>query len=338
MKNLDPRNDIQTVEERIFSAHSCTSASCDWERWPPGGDLSMGIAYAPTGTSDYSFLVTIGWSRTTSLYALSGSTLDTLAYKYFYDKYAQMLLPSPYDTFKIGDRTLSEVIFIDFWRSIKQDELKKGATRFSFDGSYGISGTYYLWTDVSASNKYQQNLNSDYAYLQIGCTGSGSCDNPYGYDYAGIVYYQAGVIILDPYALLESGSNSIWSGSQTLYQMFSQSAFGRGDVFINAVTGFSNRFNYLNWNDQLNVYETCYFVRAHAKEFNYSSNPTFVDSSGSIRIMSGSAPSNRPNIRTYVTTIGFYDDSDNLLAVAKPSHGVKKDFSNERVFKVVLAY
>jgi hypothetical protein len=42
--------------------------------------------------------------------------------------------------------------------------------------------------------------------------------------------------------------------------------------------------------------------------------------------------------QVYVTTIGLYDDNQELLAVAKLSKSVKKSFDRELVIKVKLDY
>ena len=44
------------------------------------------------------------------------------------------------------------------------------------------------------------------------------------------------------------------------------------------------------------------------------------------------------NPRVYITTIGLYNDSNELVAVAKLSQPLAKDFTKEALIKVKLDY
>jgi hypothetical protein len=89
---------------------------------------------------------------------------------------------------------------------------------------------------------------------------------------------------------------------------------------------------------QLNCQETVtsdyVFVRARNGEFNYSSNPSFI--SGSTGAILYDLFINNPS--TYITTIGLYNDSNELLAVAKLSKPLKKDFTKEALVRVKLDF
>jgi len=91
----------------------------------------------------------------------------------------------------------------------------------------------------------------------------------------------------------------------------------------------------VNLNNQTNLQSSIYFCRAFNNEFNYSSNPTFVDGTGLIRVTSGS---NVLTTQTYVTAVGLYDESDNLLAVGKVNKPVLKSPQTEAIFRIRLDY
>lgn len=76
------------------------------------------------------------------------------------------------------------------------------------------------------------------------------------------------------------------------------------------------------------------FVRARNAEFNYSQNPTFIDSTtGGVRFTDFiTAP------QTFITTVGLYNDNGDLLAVAKLSKPLKKDFTKEALIRVKLDF
>ena len=77
-----------------------------------------------------------------------------------------------------------------------------------------------------------------------------------------------------------------------------------------------------------------YFVRVPNQEFNFSSNPTFATASDG----SFSVPSYYKNPKSFVTQVGLYNDSNELLAVAKLSKPLLKSFSREALIKVKLDF
>jgi hypothetical protein len=150
----------------------------------------------------------------------------------------------------------------------------------------------------------------------------------------GKVYYDTGIIAFTTGVFLApTAAQSIyWSGSAANNKDMNQVILtGNLDQFVN---GFKNRINLLQFNNQTDLHSTLYFCRALNNEFNYSTNPTFVDSQG--RIIPTSGTNNQT--RTYPTTVGLYDINDNLLAVAKVSQPVLKNPSNELTLTVRLNY
>lgn len=75
------------------------------------------------------------------------------------------------------------------------------------------------------------------------------------------------------------------------------------------------------------------FVRARNSEFNYSTNPSLITGSGEIRhnVMIDSPQS-------YITSVGLYNDNNDLLAVAKLSRPLVKDFTKEALVRIKLDY
>ena len=77
-----------------------------------------------------------------------------------------------------------------------------------------------------------------------------------------------------------------------------------------------------------------YFCRIGANDFNFTSNPTFV--SGSKNKMTNTDMFGGPT--TFITGIGLYNSSGQLLAVAELSKPLKKTFASEATVKVKLTY
>ena len=83
-----------------------------------------------------------------------------------------------------------------------------------------------------------------------------------------------------------------------------------------------------------NVSTSHYFVRANNREFNFSNNPSFV--TGSVGQFVQATFERDPHV--YITTVGLYDDANELLAVAKVSKPVEKSFDKEVAIKVKLDF
>ena len=82
------------------------------------------------------------------------------------------------------------------------------------------------------------------------------------------------------------------------------------------------------------VKSTYYFVRVRNAEYNYSNNPSFV--TGSLGELAYSTFINDPQV--YVTTVGLYNERKELLATAKLSQALLKNFTREALIKVKLDF
>jgi hypothetical protein len=83
------------------------------------------------------------------------------------------------------------------------------------------------------------------------------------------------------------------------------------------------------------INSTLIFCRATADEFNFSTNPTYADSTGNIvTIETGTDQRSF----TFPTTIGLHDESGTVLAVAKLSRPVEKNDEKDITFRVRLDF
>jgi hypothetical protein len=94
-----------------------------------------------------------------------------------------------------------------------------------------------------------------------------------------------------------------------------------------------NRIQNISFNNTVELNSTIYFCRAGHNEFNYSANPTYLDSS---KIRVKNTTSDMPI--SYITTVGLYSSDNELLAVAKLSEPLKKDPNTELTLRVRLDY
>lgn len=103
---------------------------------------------------------------------------------------------------------------------------------------------------------------------------------------------------------------------------------------ITSANTFYNQLNSFQARNERYLKDINYFVRLKNRDYNYSNNATFYTASdGSLEIDSFTY-----DPHTYVTTVGLYNDSNELLAVARLSKPVEKSFDKESLIKVKLSF
>ena len=154
----------------------------------------------------------------------------------------------------------------------------------------------------------------------------------------GKFYPNHGVMVFDTVKVDSSVGSSAtvtkWSydGASTGYtQMTTPIKSGSLNLF-NAVKGG----NYFKARSTEHLHSRTYFCRIPSYAANHSSNPTYVNTT----LNDGSFlhTSMVGNPKTYITTVGLYDDDNELLAVAKLSKPLLKSFSREALVRVRLEY
>ena len=136
-----------------------------------------------------------------------------------------------------------------------------------------------------------------------------------------------GLILLNAKALeTPSGSGGIELKVTRSFDSASLNANHLLDAF-NSGSNFT-----LNSNETLS--SDFVFVRARNSAFNYSENPSFISGSTGVVLF----PSFVDNPQTYITTVGLYNDNSELLAVAKLSRPLPKDFTKELLVRVKLDF
>jgi len=132
-----------------------------------------------------------------------------------------------------------------------------------------------------------------------------------------------GIIVLNGDALDTAGPQGISLGTTT----------------TNTPNNITNIYNAINdgasttLKSEETISSNFVFVRVRNSEFNYSTNPSNIVSSGELR---WDVMINTP--QSYITTVGLYNDSNDLLAVAKLSRPLLKDFTKEALVRIKLDY
>jgi len=147
----------------------------------------------------------------------------------------------------------------------------------------------------------------------------------------GLFYPDRGIIILSPAALEDAvGNVNVNGASVSIAGSASTSAEQENHkILVNAI----NVGGDFQARRTENVSTQHFFVRATNREFNYSNNPTYVNSLGKF-----AESTFETDPQTYITTIGLMNDANEMIAVAKTSQPIQKSFDKEVLIKVKLSF
>ncbi len=242
-----------------------------------------------------------------------------------YGQYRSLVLEDENSNFIFGTDT-NVLTGSNFWvlsveRARYKEKLFPGTFNLSLSGSNGL----IQLTDNSNDTSVQTFLGSN-RVLQIVSGSNGSAITGGGYVAGsgsyGLFLPDIGTILLNPYAISQSihvealrNSDTDDNNSRTLY-----TAIVSGSSFT--------------LNSEETITSDYVFVRSRNAEFNYSENPSFI--SGSTGEVIYDQFINNPQV--YVTTVGMYNDANELVAVAKLSKPLLKDFTKESLIRVKLDF
>jgi len=317
-----------------------------------------------SSSANHIFDITVGHASASAWYAHVPTIFQESKKKNIYNQMAQVLMG--YDTDgdirnfdEDGDLTggtkMNECVFVNFSRLLTKDEIKKGsfAMEFGVDDAYATNGAQFVQrvkvSDVDAQNEFRINSPAgEYGILIADSTdGSDRLVNDAGTlsggAKAGLIFYQAGVVVLtsslfkavdhdDPGSvngglLLGATNDTLMATGKVMDELMISSSI---ETVCDAVR---NRIYNLSFNNTTELNSTIYFCRVNNNDFNYSSNPTYLSGS---KIVVKETSSDEPV--SYITTIGMYSADNELLAVAKLSEPLKKTPSNEFTLRVRLDY
>jgi len=245
------------------------------------------------------------------------------AAKVVYNQYRQLVYGDETQNFTFSTHTPNDIYFINVNRARYRHNLKPGSLNLKLkngsdviqltDDSVTTSGSAVI-TNVGR----QFNLVSGSSGVMLGSTiNQVGTTSSYGF-----VYPDAGLIILNADALDASDLNLVSTKTSNTKGNNGTKLLGvmeAGDQFI--------------VDSEERITSQYYFTRVKNFEFNYSSNPSFIDDQGSLNFTS---MIDMP--RVYISTIGLYNDEGDLLAVAKLSQPIAKDFTKEALIRVKLDY
>lgn len=256
-------------------------------------------------------------------------------------QYKNMLLGNTAERFTYGlaggtTHTPDDFYAINIQRSRLRQAIDPGNWELALSGSNGIltfiddSGLKLATAgNLTVNNVYNVRSGS----LQNGVSGTTAY---------GLVFPDFGVILLYPQAISSSvgfragaydtvpfpfGVNT---GSTSTYRYPHEALYRSIKGAMDAGSSFTAR-------SAEAITSENYFVRVYNNEFNATNNPTILSSSSGVNrgtVLDGF----QNNPTTYITTVGLYNDNNDLLAVAKLSRPLQKGLDKEASIRVRLDY
>jgi hypothetical protein len=238
-----------------------------------------------------------------------------------YGQYRNLVYGTETQNFTFDGTTTSNAIWvINVSRARYKESLLPGSLNLTLRGSGSISSSLTL-IDDSNTTSLTRFIGENKYYNII----SSSVTNSPVY---GFFLPDLNTIILNANQLTGSG---VAAGGTSYY--VSQS---RGTTVVNNPLFLYNAL-VSGSNFKLNSSETIsaryFFTRIKNSEYNYTTNPSIIDANGNLLY---TTLINNP--QTYITSVGMYNDNNELLAVAKLSKPLVKDFTKEALIRVKLDY
>lgn len=319
-------------------------------------------------TANAVFDTTVGLHTTSPLVTLTTTSYDAVNDQYYFPSTSMMMREKIdiYRTFAqqlLGDSTrqftfvsgstapIKEALFFSFKRLFTRDQLKREtfALRMFQSSSVvgGIHGTgtnERIYTDLGSAT----NINYSFPGGSVGTIVDTATSNPIG-----LIWHDQGIVIMDvsrSFATSQTITGSIQSIT-TATEPFTGSLLSSSVNKLNALFYSASIDDILDhvcstritgsdatvaaFQNQTNINSSVYFCKFGSDRFNYSSNPTYTDNDGRIVVIDPGQEDIQRGF-SFITSVGLYDADNNLLAVAKTSRPILKNYQREFSIKVRL--
>ena len=288
--------------------------------------------YATASSTTPEFAVAYGHISGAGAMTLADDANATLPTKATYFQYRALLTDTAETHFRFysgstEDAFLSDDFYaINISRANYRERVDPGNWEIKLSGSKGIfhfidNSNEKFNTTNAGTNEY--NIVSGTLNLGTNTDATISsyvASNGQGF---GKFYPDYGILIFNPSALSASvGGELAGTIARSSYEFKHQNIYnaikGGGDFQARRIENISTAH---------------YFVRVNNREFNFSNNPTYTDVTGSM-----TQPTFTTDPLTYITTVGLFNDANEMIAVAKTSQPIAKSFSKELLLKVKLDF
>ena len=243
------------------------------------------------------------------------------------------------------------LLFFNFARLLGKDEIKKGtfAMRLGMTAVYDdspVTDLHALTVDIKdtgAASDYRVNSPAgEYGILKITENGGDAIDDAATATNGkcGLIFYQAGIVAISTKVFMTGNASTNDLGFLKLDADFLDTSNDIESVIEDITKSpddvaneVRKRISNISFSNTTELNSTIYFCRVGHNDFNYSSNPTYLENS-KVRVKSKSTDSPV----SYITTVGLYSADNEMLAVAKLSEPLRKDPTNDMTLRVRLDY
>ena len=251
-----------------------------------------------------------------------------------YGQYQNLVLGDENTDFTFGTIQATQFWAISFERARYKQALFPGSLTLELSGSLGVisltdNSNYVTSQTFNEAGRVFQLISGSAGVITSATnfvTSDGYSLNSGSY---GWLLPDIGTILLNPLAL---GTTLAGGGIGLVVSQSSNADGDNNGRLFRAISG--STASTFTINSQETITSDFIFVRARNSEFNYSENPSYISGSTGEVIY----PSFINNPQTYITTIGLYNDTNELLAVAKLSKPLLKDFTKEALVRVKLDF
>jgi hypothetical protein len=224
-------------------------------------------------------------------------------------------------SFDNGTTTANDIFVVNYARNRYKESLLPGSFNLTLTSG---SNTIRL-TDDSGTTSLTRFIGENKVYYII----SGSNGNAYtpaaSSSYYGMMFPDLNIVVLNASA---SSTVSLTSYFAPLTAATSSVQNNHLKLYSSIVSGSS-----MTLQSSETVSSRYFFTRVKNSDFNYTTNPSIIDNNGNLLY---TTLINNP--QTFITTVGMYNDNNELLAVAKLSRPLTKDFTKEALIRIKLDY
>lgn len=290
---------------------------------------------------------------------------------YMYRQFAAKLLGDPNSQFVAPygststDDEIDTAVFVCFKRLFSRDQIKRDTFAMQFYQS--ASAPQYVTPGTGKTNLYAPTLSGSKIYTDAGSaanktvTFGGQVGNIVDASdtsrEVGLLFYDSGIAVFDLNKIISGTQHATGTidavsaaGTTPIGSSISQNPLAKFipdfvvsasiDNVLDHICGVrfnSGSITAMTFQNVTNINSTLVFCRADASEFNYSSNPTYTDDNNRIVVIDEGQEDTQQAF-SFITSVGLYDANDNLLAVAKTSRPIEKNYERDLSLRVRLDF
>jgi hypothetical protein len=338
-KRLDPEDfivSVDTVTQPMWTGNNVELTSfytSSAQRLDKSGEYYLSVFNNEIGQANTEIQFDIAFAdkngKGSSAYNANVSLENTYS-KTIYGQYRSLILEDETSVFKFGGVEQDSFYVLSVARARFKERLLPGSFDLLLSGSGNANPNLRL-TDNSLDVPLPTYYGTQRAYdIVSGSEGAAHFGTGYTSESGsyGLFLPDTGLILLNAAALDLDNIQGINLKTETETNEDNDNP----TKLFNAISGSGNGSFELNCEETLS--SDFIFIRARNSEFNYSENPSFISGVNGEVIYDYFI--NNPQV--YPTSVGLYNDSNELLAVAKLSRPLRKDFTKEALIRVRLDF